>query len=277
MNWIVTYHLQIALVLGVLIVLTVGRAKILPAVRQSALLLWVAFIVTAICGLVLCWALIGVVAWATSLTGSIGGVIAGVGGIIALWLGWHALALLVPLIRDVADKVPDEDARKAALWVPTMLPAGWQAVWAILSHPRSLGAGATAAVMAAITVVYAHRIVKAALAGKTARKAWKWFASAVSLFAGVVTIPLVAFADGMAVHYLPPWAVLMVRIVLGALGVALLVAALVDIKDKIPDAGVRAFLAYGLPLLVLFGSLFVGLVSQHAHDGLQHATTVSVR
>lgn len=277
MNWIVTYHLQIALVLGVLIVLGVGRAKILPAVRQSSLLLWVAFVVTVVCGLVLGWALTGVVAWATSLSGSIGGVVSGVGGVIALWMGWHAVHLLVALIRDVADKTPDEDARKAALWVPTMLPAGWQAVWAILSHPRGLGAGVTAAVMAGITVVYAHRIVKAALGGKTARKAWKWFASAVCLFAGVVLIPLVVFADGMASHYLPPWAVLMARILLGATGVALLVAAFIDIKDKVPDVGVRAFLAYGLPLLVLFGSLFVGLVNQHAHDGLRHATTVSVR
>jgi hypothetical protein len=278
MKWIEQYHLQIAAVLGVLIVLGVGRAKILPAVRSSALLLWLAFVVTVFCGLVLGWALAGVVAWATHLSGTVGGIAGGIGALIAVWLGWHAVFLLVALIRDVADKQPDEDARKAALWVPLFLPAGWQAVWGIVSHPRGLGTGITAAVMAAITVVYAHRVVKASLTGKSGRKAWRWFAALACLFAGIVLIPLLAYVDAQAAHWaaLPPWALVMGRIILGAVGLGLLVAAFVDIKDKVPDAAVRAFLAYGLPVLALFGLLTIGFLGGHAHDGLQ-VLTGSVR
>lgn len=277
MTWIRDNYLQISAVLGVIIMLTVGRAQLLPAVRNSTPLLWLAFVVTVACGLVLGWALSDVVSWLTHLSGGAGAVLGSIGALIALTLGWHAAYLLVALIRDVADKKPDEEARKAALWVPLFLPAGWSGVWGIVSHPRGLGTGVVAAVMAGITIRYVHRIVKAALAGKTGKKAWQWFAAAVCLLGGLVMIPLVTYVDTQASHWsaLPAWGLTMARIVLGAVGLALLIAACVDIKDRVPDEAVRAFLSYGFPVLTLFGLLAVGYFGGHAHDGLQILTGVS--
>jgi hypothetical protein len=195
MNWISTYQWQIAMVIAVCIVLGVGRAAILPIVKSSTLALWVAFAVTAFCGLVLCWALFGVMQWVTALPSLAGAVVGSIGAIIALWAGWHAASMIVPLARDVIDKRPDEDARKAALWVPTLLPAGFDAVWGVISHPRGITSTVTGAIMAGITILYAHRIVKAALAGRAGARGWRWFATLPMLLAGIVMIPLLAFAD----------------------------------------------------------------------------------
>lgn len=278
MHWIETYHLQIAAVVAVIILLTVGRAPLLTVAGNSAVLLWLAFTVTIVCGLVLGYALSGIVAWLTHLSGIGGAVIGSVGAVVALWMGWHAVGLVVALIRDVADRKPDGDARTAALWVPTLLPAGWSAVWGIVSNPRGLGTGITAAVMAGITIFYAHRVVKAALAGKSMRKAWRWFAAAVCLLAGLVMIPLLAYVDAQATGWraLPAWGLTLARIALGAFGFALLVAAAIDIKDKVPDKQVRAFLRFGLPVLVLFGALAWGYLSGDGGTGL-HTLTGSLR
>jgi hypothetical protein len=268
MNWITTYQWQIAMILAVAVILGVGRKAILPAVKSSTPLLWVAFAVTAFCGLILGWALFGVMVWATSLPGLAGATIGSVGAIIALWVGWHAALMIVDLARDVVDKRPDEDARKAALWVPTLLPAGFGAVWGVVSNPRGIGSGITAAIMAAITIVYAHRMVKSALAGRTGAKAWRWFATLPMLLAGIVMIPLLVFLDAQAAAFLPTPFVVIGRVVLGAAGIALAIAALKDMKDKVPDEKVRAFLAYGIPVLFLFGALTISALSDRAETGL---------
>lgn len=271
-TWINGHLPQLTALVMVAILLTVGRAKLLPGVKQNKALLWLAWLVTVVCGLILGYALYGVVGWITSLGGTLGGIVGSLGAVVAMWLGWHAAYLLVALIRDLADGTPDDDARKAALWVPTMLPAGFAAVWGVVSHPRGVGTGLVAAVMAGITVVYAHRIVKAALSGKSGRRAWRWFAALVMLLAGIVMIPLLAYVDDRAATVLPgPWLVAS-RVVLGTAGVALLIGAMVDIKDKVPDAAVRAFLAYGVPVLFLFGALALSAVQDHSGTGLTQMT-----
>lgn len=274
MNWIHTHYLEIVGVLAVAILLTVGRAKILPGVKQSKLLLWLATGVTLVCGLVLGWALFGLVGWLTSL-GSIGGAIGAVGAIIAMWMGWHGVYMLIGFARDVADGTPDEDARKAALWVPTFVPAGWRSAWGVVQHPHGFTTSAASVILAVITVVYLHRIIKAMLAGKNGRKAWRWFAALPSLLAGIVLIPIVAFTVAQLPRLgVPGWMVGGVEIILGVTGLALLVAAFIDIKDKVPDAAVRAFLAYGIPLLVLGGAAAVTWLSGNASHGA--TTLVSV-
>lgn len=268
MQWINNYLYQITGVLSVAILLSVGRSKILPAVRNNRPLMWIAWLVTVVCGLILGWALLGVTQWLTGVGGLFGGVVGSIGGLIALALGWHGVYLLIALIRDVADKTPDEDARKAALWVPTFLPAGVGAVWGIVSHPRGLGTGLTAAIMAAITIAYAHMIVKAALKGRAGSKAWKWFAAAVCLLAGLVMVPLVLYIDGVAADHLNGNYLGAARILESVLGAALAIAALKDLlADKQPDAYVRTFLRYGLPLLLAFGWLGVSFIAGHASDG----------
>lgn len=255
---------QIAAVLGVVAILTLGRAKILPKVRSSKFLLWVAFVVTAASGLVLGWALSGFTAWLTSRT-SIGGF--SIVGLVAVWLGWHAVAMAVDLIRDLADGQPDDDARKAALWIPTLLPAGWTAVWQIASNPRGLGTGVTAAIMAGITIGYATIISNKAVKGKKGKTAWLWFAALVCLMGGLAATPLVLYVDGWLATTAPGGWLIGFRIVAGAAGIGLLVGALADITDKRPDALVRAFLQFGLPLVLSFGAIAFTALSGGAANG----------
>jgi hypothetical protein len=260
--------MEITGVLAVAILLGVGRSKILPAAKGNRPLMWIAWLVTGFCGLMLGWALYGLVGWATSLGSTFGAVIGSVGALIAFILGWHGAYLAIALIRDLADKTPDDDARKAALWIPTFLPAGINAVWGVVSNPRGIGTGVLAAIMAAITVVYAHMIVTAALKGKTAAKGWKWFAAAVCLLAGVVMLPLVLFIDGVAADQLTDKQLLAARFLAGILGFALLIAACKDMfADKQPDGYVRAFLRFGLPLLLAFGTIAVTTSTGQASDG----------
>lgn len=265
---------QIVGVLVVAIVLS-GRKVILPSVKSKPWLMWVAFLVTVGCGLILGWALIGVMLWVTGLGGITGLAIGAIGAIAAVWLGWISVEMLVAGIRDLADRVPDEDARKAALWVPTLLPAGGSAVFGIVSNPQGIGTGITAAILAGLTIVYGHKVVTAALKSKNHRNAWRWFAAAVSLLIGVVMVPLILYVDGWLSSMLSARWMLALRILASAAGLALLIAALKDIADKVPDQWVRRFLAYGAPTLFAFGALLVTFLSSGVSNGAELLTGVA--
>jgi hypothetical protein len=268
----ITNHLpEITAVIGVIILLNVGRSKVLPKIRGShhpGIALWITFAVTVVCGLMLGYALHGVISWMTHLHGG-GSFFAYVGSIIAMILGWQSVLMLVALVRDLADGRPDEDARRAALLLPMFLPAGWAAVSGLISQPQHLGAGLVAAIMATITLVYVHRINGAALSGTNHRNAWKWFLVPVNILAGLVMIPLILFVDATLGHHIPGQYMAALRILGGLTGVGLWIAAVADITDRMPDKYVRAALAYGLPLLFLFGSLAVTVVHGGAGNGLQ--------
>ncbi len=266
MQFIQNNQAQIIALFVVVILLAVGRKPLLGKTRGSKPLMWVAFAVTALCGLILGFALRGVMAWLIGLDGVAGLAIGAVGALVACWAGWHAVGMLVDLIRDVADQTPDEDARKAALWIPTLLPAGAQAVWSIVTNPRGLGTAITAIIMAAITVAYVGIVNKKALQGRTAAKAWKWFAAVVSLLGGLVAVPLVLYLDGWLGQIAPAWQT-GARVITGTVGVALGVAAVVDIADKVPDQHVRNFLRFGLPTLIAFGAVAVGFITSGATNG----------
>jgi hypothetical protein len=258
----------------VIVLLVFGRNKILPRVQENKFILWLAWIVTALCGLVLGWALSGVAIWVTGLPTTFGGVVASLGAVLAVIFGWWSISMLVEMFRDLADGVPDGDARKAALWVPTLAPAGMAAAWGIVTNPRGIGTGITAAIIALISIVFLRKIVKAALAGKKGEVVWKWVAVAVCALAGVLMIPLLAFADSLSQKYLPGDWPTGIRIVLGFLGLGLLIWAIVDLVPKKekgekrmnPDEGVRTFLTYGLPVLVLFGALAFGAITDAATE-----------
>ena len=274
MNWLNAHWLQLTLIAGVIVLLVFGRNKILPRVQENKFILWLAWIVTVICGLVLGWALRDVAAWVTGLPSTLGGVVASLGAILAVVAGWWAISMLVAMFRDLADGVPDGEARKAALWVPTLAPAGLSAAWGIVTNPRGIGTGITAAIIALVSLVFLQKIVKNALAGKKGENAWKWFAVLACLLAGLLMIPLLAFADSQAQQHLPGDWPTALRILVGILGFALLVWAVVDLvpkkkqgeKHMVPDEGVRAFLTFGLPALVLFGAVAVGEISGAATE-----------
>lgn len=275
--WFTNYWPQMVGVASVIIILVFGRKAILPRVQESKFLLWLAWVVTAFCGLVLLWSLIGVMRWLTSLPGTLGGIVSSVGAVIAVAAGWWSATMLVAMIRDLADGVPDEDARKAALWHPMLAVSGLNAVWGLVQNPRGIGTGITAAIIAVISLVAIKRIVSAALKGKKGETAWKWFACAVCLLGGILNIPLLAFADTQIQQYAPaPWPTIF-RVLVGVLGVALLLAAIADVVPKkakgeqrmVPDGFVRNFLLWGLPALFLFGAVAVGTMSDNGESGGQ--------
>lgn len=268
MEFIKQYQLQIVGLLAVAIFLSLGRKPLLTKAKGDKFLLWLAWAITAVCGLILGWALVGVVQWLTSRPGTVGGVVASLGGALALAFGWYAVRMVVDLIRDLMDGRPDDEARRAALWIPTLLPAGWTAVWTVVSNPRGLGTALTAVVMAVITIVGANATMNAALKAQRGKTFWLWFASAVCLLAGLVTIPLVLYVDGWVARTAPEW-LLAFRIIGGSAGIAWLIGAMVDLRDKKPDMLARSFLRFGLPLLFAFGAVAFSFVTGGASDGAQ--------
>lgn len=273
-TWLDNHLMQLVGVAVVVILITVGRKPLLGRAKEVKFLLWLAFLVTIACGFMLGWALRDLTAWLTGLPGTLGGVVSSIGAIAAIIAGWWSIELLVKLVRDVMDGIPDEDARKAALWVPTLAPAGLAAAWGIVQHPRGLGTGITAAVIALASLVFLRKTNNAALAARNHQLMWKWFAVAVSVLAGILMIPLLAFADSQVAQHAPgEWSTAF-RLIVGAVGLALLIACVADAwpkKDKgektiVPDGGVRAFAAFGVPALFLCGALAVGFVSDHTAE-----------
>ncbi|MEU1761212.1 hypothetical protein [Micromonospora sp. NPDC005652] len=260
--------LALATGVGVAIALHVLGVKVLAEkTGQSKLALWAAFVTEAIAGLILGVALFQAVRWLTGLSGG-GAVLGAIGSIIALTLGWQAVKMLVAMIRDLADGQPDKEARRAALWVPTLIPAGWAAVTGLVSNPRGIGGGIVAAIQAAITLAYTLSIVKETIKAKKHQVPWRWFAAAVCTLAGLVLIAAVIYIDGLLADYLSAGVMVAVRLIGGAVGLGFAIAALADISDGVPGAHVRKFAVYGLPLLYLFGSAIIAWASKNASSGL---------
>jgi hypothetical protein len=273
MSWFHTHHLQIAGVVVALILLA-GRQFAISRANDHVVLLWFAYIVSLFIGLVFGASLYTLTKWLTGLSGTIGGIISSIGAIIATIGGWAAMVMIVRMFRDLADGKPDGDARTAALWVPILAPACLSAVWNIVTHPRGIGTGITAAILALISIVALQMIIKACLKSAKHQLFWKWVAVAICLLAGLIMIPLVAFADSQVAKYTDGDVLLMFRLVLGAVGLTLLIGAIADAWPKsaksektiVPDRWVRAFMAYGVPVLVLFGALTVGFATDRATD-----------
>jgi hypothetical protein len=273
MSWFSAHVLQIAGVIVALVLLP-ARQYAISRAHDHAVLLWFAYIVSAFIGLLLGASLYALTKWLTGLSGTFGGIISSVGAILSVIGGWLAMVMLVRMFRDLGDGKPDGDARTAALWVPILAPACLSAVWNIVTNPRGIGTGITAAVIALISVVALHVVVKSCLKSAKHQLFWKWTATAICLLAGILMIPLLAFADSQVAKYANADVLLLFRYVLGAVGVMLLIGAIVDAwpkkskdeKTVVPDKWVRAFMAYGVPVLVLFGALTIGFASDRATE-----------
>jgi hypothetical protein len=231
---------------------------------------WASFIIYALSGLALAVAAIPTIKWLVGF-GASSGLAAFVGNVTAiatLALGWHAVAMIVSMIRDLADKVPDHEARSAALWVPTFLPIGGAAVMQLLQNPQGIGQGITAAIMGAITLLYSGLIVKRADAARSHQKKWNWFSFAVLVLAGLVIIPMVAYVDTALITRLPGAFRTLTRVALGLAGVGLLVAGIADIwVDRVPDAYARAMARFGIPFAFVFGGLGIAALTGSASNG----------
>jgi hypothetical protein len=262
--------------------------------KHPAVGLWLAFAASIICGGILAVGLYQPLQALTSLTGGASGLVGSVGILMAVWFGMHSARLIIAAARDLSDKRPDQDARSAALIVPSMLPAGWTGLVAMINNPSGFTSGTTAVLSGMIVLFYSHSITKAALAsgggksfagggqgaaysgptgggpgsggGKSNRIIGKWVAAAVCLLAGVMLVPTIAALDAALSGALPATIVVALRVIGGTVGLALGVAATCDILDHEPDKWVRGFLAYGVPLVTLFGSLSAALVGDGANN-----------
>lgn len=235
---------------------------------------WFAFGLSLVAGLLLAVFLIPLMLWIGKL-GGLGIVAASIGTVFTVLLGWQAVYLIIAAIRDLMDKTPDEEARKAARWVPTFLPVGGTAVFALVSNPRSDGFGLgvnvlTAAIVSGITMAYTFKIFKAVDLGKNGKAGWKWFTMAVAFLAGFIHIALFTYVDGILANLVPGLWMNVLRGVLGFAGALLFIVGLHDIfKDGLPDKYVRRAGVFGVPLVSLFFSLGVALFSTNAHSAIQ--------
>jgi hypothetical protein len=221
---------------------------------------WAAFVLYAIGGLALAVTMVPLIRWLVAL-GSRSGLTALVGNVSAiafLALGWHAIAMIVTMIRDLADKTPDHEARTAALWVPTLLPIGGAAVFQLLRNPQGIGQGLTAAIMGVITLVYVFMIVKRADSASNHKNQWSWFSFGVMILGGLVIIPMLAYVDTALISKLPGSIATLFRVGLGLSALGAIVAGIFDIWcDGVPNKFARTAAIWGLGGVLIFGSLAV--------------------
>lgn len=270
LNWIATHQVQITalLVAGI----GIGLAKkIIPFIsraqkkERSPHARWASFVIYAISGIALAIAMVPFVMWLIGKLGSVGTFFVGTA---TLALGWHAVAMIVSVIRDLFDKVPDHEARTGALWIPTLVPVGISAVIALLKNPQGLGQGLTAAAMALVTVIYAYMIVKRMDNAQNHKKQWNWAAFGVLVLAGLVIIPLYAYADTALISMLPGNIQWLPRLVVGLLALSALIAAVCDIWfDGVPNKLARAGAIFGLPGVFVFGGIAWTAITGATQDG----------
>lgn len=227
---------------------------------------WTAFVLYIIGGLALAVAAIPLLMWVLSKVGGFGTFVIGTA---TLALGWHSVALLVSMVRDLMDKVPDHEARTAALWFPTLAPIGVAAVVQLLRNPQGLGQGLTAVSMAVVTLVYAFSIVKRVDKAKEHRVWWNWFAFGVLVLAGIIIVPLYAYIDtALIANFVPgrlQWAP---RLLLGLTGAAAVAGAIFDILfDGTPNQWARRGAIYGIPASLVFGAIALSSLTGATEDG----------
>lgn len=233
---------------------------------------WASFIVYAIGGVALAIAMVPTITYLVSLGGRSGlsALVGNTTAIAFLALGWHAVAMIVSMIRDLADGQPDHEARSAALWVPTLLPLGGAAVMQVLQNPQGLGQGITAALMGLITLIYSGVIVKRADAASNHKSKWNWFSFGVFALAGLVIIPLFTYVDSALIVQLPSIFRFVLRLCLGLAGIGLVIAMAADLwVDRTPDAYARVGARVGVALMVVFGGSAASAILDAIADGFR--------
>ncbi len=283
MSWLSAHAVQITVIISAILLNGLAE-KGVPKIGRSGkehgkkFARWATFMIKIIAGLCLAVGLVPVVTWLTGLGGGGGfaAIVGNLGAVITLALGWQGVAMLISVARDLADGVPDEEARKGALWIPTILPAGGAAVVALVQNPQGLGQGITAAVMALITIMYVIMIAKRALSAQKHQTFWLWFAFVISIIGGLVMVPLIAYADTVIVQgFLPAAFHTPVRVITGVVGLCSLGAGAWDIIcDGIPNKYARNAAVFGIGLTFVFGGVAVATISGNATHGAAFLSAV---
>lgn len=225
---------------------------------------WASFIIYVLGGFALAVAMVPLIRWLIGLAShsGFGSLVGNVTAVASLALGWHAIAMIVSVVRDLADKTPDHEARTGALWIPTFLPIGIAAVLKLVSNPDSVGRGLAAAAMGVITLIYASMIAKRAdAAGREHKTKWNWFVFGIYVLAGLVIIPMFSYANSALISLLPSAIANLIRVVLGLSGIGLIIAGIADIwVDRVPDAYARSGARFGIGLISVFGGLALSII-----------------
>lgn len=231
---------------------------------------WVAFGCYVVAGVALTVAVTPIVTALVSWGGGdgLGAIVGNVGAVIALALGWQAIAMTISVARDLFDKTPDHEARSGALWIPTFAPIGGAAVAQVVKNPQGLGQGITAAVMGVVTLVYVYQIIKRMDAAKNHKDVWNWLAFAVCVLGGLVLIPLIAYTDTVLSGILPGVLMGFIRVGAGLAGLFLLFIGAYDIVcDGEPNNKARAAAIGGVGITFVLGGIAIGAITGSWADG----------
>jgi len=285
---------------GAFLVLNGARLVVLGGSKTSKtpkINSFLAFFLSIVCGAILALGFTRPLLAIVKMTGGAAGAIGAVGILLSLALGLHSAKWIIAAVRDLADGQPDKEARAAALFVPSTIPAGWAAITGMTQNPTGFLSGTTAVIGGAIALAYAHSITKTVLASSGGRKmdasyggpgaptggpgtgrgggtfakgsgkpVAKWVAEAFHLLAGLMLIPTTAALDATLATWLPGPLMIAIRTIGGISGLALLACAAKDICDREPDQWVRAFSSIGIPLLFMGGSLAIALLDGGASN-----------
>lgn len=224
-------------------------------------------------GLILAYGLYPLALWIIGWGEGLGGVIAIIFGVATLAAGWHSMYGMVALIHDMTDGTPDDEAFSAGFLVPTTIPLGWAALSALFANPRGAGTGWAVVAVSAVTVIYAHKILKRVYAAQGHERLWMWFGFAVSIFVGIVHIAALAYLNQMAGEYLPEWLAWTIRAGMVIAGVVLLVVGLADIFDWTPEQWSHRAAMYTIPT---FTVLAASLATMQANAADQLDTVFGV-
>lgn len=277
MNWFADHQTQLIALMVAISCISIAK-KGIPHIDRSKkkerggpFARWTAFGFYVLGGIALSIAVTPVIMAIVEFGGGsgFGAVIGNLGAIVALALGWHAIAMIVSVARDLFDKVPDHEARSGALWIPTFAPIGGSAVVQVIQNPQGLGQGLTAAAMALVTLVYVYQIVKRMDAAQGHKNVWNWLAFAVCLLGGLVLVPLIAYVDTVVIAgFLPSALHTLVRTGVGLAGLALIAGMIYDIWcDGEPNKKARAGAVAGVGITFVFGGIAFGAMTGAWGDG----------
>jgi hypothetical protein len=267
--WLNAHEFQIYALFAAMACIAIAKVAI-PFIGRSAkergknFARWSAFGFYVVGGAALAVAMVPLLNWVMAQGAAIGNVTA----IVALALGWHAVAMITSVTRDLFDKTPDHEARSGALWIPTFVPIGFAAVVKVVQNPQGLGQGLTAAIMALITLIYVYKIVKRADQAKEHKNVWNWVCFGVCFLGGLVLVPLIAYIDTMIGGVLPGVVANIVRVGVGLLGLVLVAGGVYDIWcDGEPHKKARAGALAGLGITLVYGGIAWGAMTGAWGDG----------
>jgi hypothetical protein len=135
---------------------------------------------------------LALVTWGTENTAGWVGITA---AIAFIGIGWWAMDGIVLCVLDLIDSVPDDEAFKAALFIPTTVPLGVGSLWEVFTNPQGFPTGFAALVLSGIGGYFMHRILGRIAGVSTGKKVWHWLTALLCLFVGVMHVPAFVYIN----------------------------------------------------------------------------------